>query len=305
MRTVFFGMPGRLAGSALRALLDAGAEVVAVAVPAPPGAPPVAPAPALTAPRGLIALGPAAPPGPLALAAAHGLPALALRAMGADAVRDTLAALRPELVVVACWPWRIPTTLLALPRLGFLNLHPSPLPELRGPEPLFWALQEGRAHTAVTLHWMDAGLDSGPIAASATLELPADATWAAHEQRAASTGARLLAALLPRLADGETPRRAQGPGGSYRPAPGAADFRIAPGWSAERAFRFMRGTAEWGVPFALELDERKLLLAGAVSYDPAAQLDAPLVIQDDVAHVQLRPGVLTAALAPLGGSAQA
>ena len=296
MRIVFFGMPGRLAGPALLALLGAGAELAAVIVPAPPGAPPVAPVPLSLPPANVIALGPTAPPGLLAIAAARGLPALAVRSMGAPAVRGALLALAPELVCVACWPWRIPPALLAVPRLGWLNLHPSPLPQLRGPEPLFWALQAGHAHTAVTLHWMDEGLDTGDIAAAAPLALPAGIGWAEAEVRAAATGAALLAALVPRLAVGTRPRRPQAPGGSYMPSPRAEDFRIDTSWPAERAFRFMRGTAAWSMPYPLDLGGTRLLLGAALAYAPDEQLGQSIVVSGKVARVQMQPGVLDATL---------
>lgn len=300
MRVIFFAMPGRLAGPALQALLDAGVTVAAVAVPAPPGAPPAAPAPALLHPSNTIPLSspsvPLSPPrSPLAIAAGRGIPTLALRRIGAPAVRAAVAELAPDLVVVACWPWRIPPALLAVPRLGFLNLHPSPLPELRGPEPLFWALQEGRAQTAVTVHWMDEGLDTGEIASAAPLDLPAGAAWSEVEELAAAAGARLLAALAPRLAAGEIPRRPQGPGGSYRPAPSAIDFAVDPAWPAARAFRFMRGTAAWGLPYALA--GTPLRLAAALSYEPAANLGSPFTVEGGTARVQMRPGALVATLA--------
>jgi len=297
MRIVFFGMPGRLAGPALLALLGAGAELAAVVVPAPPGAPPVAPAPLSIMPANVIALGPAAPPGLLAIAAARRLPVLAVRSMGTPAVREALVNLAPELVCVACWPWRIPPVLLAVPRLGWLNLHPSPLPELRGPEPLFWALQAGHAHTAVTLHWMDEGLDTGDIAAAAPFALPAGISWVEAEEQAAATGAALLAALLPRLVAGGSPRHPQAAGGSYRPSPCAEDFRIDTSWPAERAFRFMRGTAAWGMSYPLELGGTRLLLGAALGFMPDEQLGQPVIVSGDVARVQMQPGVLRARLA--------
>jgi methionyl-tRNA formyltransferase len=238
----------------------------------------------------------AAPPGPAAIAAARGLPALALRSMGATAVREALAAQRPDLVCVACWPWRIPPALLAVPRLGFLNLHPSPLPELRGPEPLFWTLQQGRERSAVTLHWMDAGLDTGPIAAQAPFELPEGIGWAVAEERAAAAGAALLAELLPRLAAGELSRRPQPAGGSMQPAPQQADFAIEPSWAASRAFRFMRGVAAWGVPFQLRGGDPALRHGAALGYEPDGRLDQPLAIDGDTAHIQMTPGVLHASL---------
>jgi methionyl-tRNA formyltransferase len=289
-------MVGPFGGPALAALLDAGAEVVAVAVPAPPGAPPVAPAFALPARPQQFVLGPQRGLSLLELAAARGLPALALRRMGDPAVPVALAALRPDLLVVACWPWRLPPAVLAVPRLGALNLHPSPLPELRGPEPLFWAFHEGRAQTAVTLHWMDAGLDTGPIALQRALDLPLGASWREAEVGAAELGAELLGEGFALLATGRLPRRAQGDGGSYRPAPGEADFTLDPGWPAERAFRFMRGTANWGRPYEVVADGFTLRLGAALSFEPAGELGAPYKVARGVARVQFSPGLLAATL---------
>jgi methionyl-tRNA formyltransferase len=307
MRIVFFGMPGRLAAAALLALLATPATVVAVAVPAVPGAPPVSPAPVSAPPAGLMALdagiglvgaAPAMPPGLAALAAKRGLPVLALRSMGSAAVREALAALAPDLVCVACWPWRIMPALLAVPRLGFLNLHPSPLPELRGPDPLFWAFQQGRHESAVTLHWMDAEFDTGPIAAQSPFELPEGVGWAAAEELAATAGAALLGDLIPRLVAGELPRTPQPPGGHGQPAPRAEDFLIDAAWPAERAFRFMRGTAALSVPYQLREGAPTLRLGAAIGYTPGGRLGAPLLLEGGTARIQMTPGVLTAQSLP-------
>ncbi|HMQ29547.1 MAG TPA: formyltransferase family protein [Chloroflexaceae bacterium] len=297
MRVVLLGMVGPYAGPALTALLAAGAEVVGVAVPAPPGAPPVAAAPRLAAPAGQIALGPRRAPTHLELAAARGVPTLALRRMAAPEVREALATLRPDLVVVACWSWRLPRELLAVPRLGALNLHPSPLPELRGPEPLFWAFQEGRARTAVTLHWMDEGLDTGEIALQRPLDLPAGLGWDEAEAMAAALGAELLGEAVPLLSAGALPRRPQGPGGSFRAAPRPADFAIDVAWPAERAFRFMRGTAAWGRSYTVALPGATLRLGTALSYEPAGTLAGPYEQTGGLARVRMAPGVLVATVA--------
>lgn len=306
MRTLVLGMVGPFAGPALLALLAAGVEVVGVAVPAPPGAPPVATAPQVAAPAGLMALtparsaitlGPARPPSLLELATAHGVPALALRHMAAPEVRAALAAPRPDLIVVACWPWRLPPAILGLPRLGILNLHPSPLPALRGPEPLFWAFYEGHERTAVTLHWMDEGLDSGPIALQRPLDLPEGLGWDEAEARAAALGAELLAEAVPLLARGALPRQPQPPGGGFRPAPRDSDFAIESSWPAARAFRFMRGTASWGRPYRLAVGDTRLQLGAALGYTPAASLGAPSIVTGGIARVQLAPGVLEATIA--------
>lgn len=297
MRVVVLSMVGPYGGPALAALLAAGAEVVAVAVPAPPGAPPVARLPALGDMRPLVELGPRRPPTLLSLAAAHGLPALALGRRQTPALVEALAAFSPDLLVVACWPWRLPQSLLDVARLGALNLHPSPLPELRGPAPLFWAFYEGRGATAVTLHWMDAGLDTGPIALQRPLALPAGLGWDEAEALAAELGAALLGEAVEFLAREGLPRRAQGQGGSFRPAPGPDDFALDGSWTAERAFRFLRGTAAWGLPYLVRLEEGSLQLREARGFRQGELLGAPCMVAGAVALVQLRDGVLEATVA--------
>lgn len=60
---------------------------------------------------------------------------------------------------------------VAAPRLGSFNLHPGPLPEYAGLNAPSWAIYRGEPRHAVTLHWMDAGIDSGPIAYESSFEI--------------------------------------------------------------------------------------------------------------------------------------
>jgi methionyl-tRNA formyltransferase len=207
LRILFLGMPGRYAPPHLAALLAAPVDLVAVGVPAPPGAPPMTQLPPTRTPANLI--DPAPLPGLTQLAGAAGLPVLALRRMGHPAVRNALRAMDLDLVCVACWPWRIPAALLAVPHRGWLNSHPSLLPALRGPAPLAEALQRGISATGVTIHWMDAGLDTGDIALQEALNLPEGWSLEEAEGLAANVGGRLLAEAVERLQRGDLPRRAQ------------------------------------------------------------------------------------------------
>jgi methionyl-tRNA formyltransferase len=297
MRLLFLGMPGRFSSPPLAALLAAGADLAAVAVPAPPGTPAVTRLSAAPAPAGLLPLAGGAPPNIIQIAAARGLPALALGRPVGPATLAALAELRPDLICVACWPWRLPPALLALPRHGCLNVHPSLLPELRGPEPLFWALRSGAERSGVTVHLMDAGLDTGDIVLQSDVDLPAGIGWADAEDRAATLGGRLLAEALGLLEAGRMPRRAQGPGDSYRPAPTDADFALDTGWPARRAFAFMGGTAAWGRPYPITLGGAELLLAEALAFDPARALGQPYIRSGDVVEIQHAPGTLSARLA--------
>jgi methionyl-tRNA formyltransferase len=84
---------------------------------------------------------------------------------------DVLAGARPDLVVCTGFPWKIPPAALEVPRLGWINGHPSLLPRHRGPVPVAWAIRAGDEEVGVTFHRMDAELDTGPILAQRALAL--------------------------------------------------------------------------------------------------------------------------------------
>jgi hypothetical protein len=107
--------------------------------------------------------GPPADTGDLVLAAADELDVLL--PAHRRTIAPLLASVEPDLVVCMGFPWKIPPAALAVPRLGWLNGHPSLLPRHRGPLPVAWAIREGDEEIGITFHLMDAELDTGPILA--------------------------------------------------------------------------------------------------------------------------------------------
>lgn len=292
LRVVFFGMLGRFSLIHLEALLAAEIDVRAVVVAADTG-----PTVALLRP-------PPAPPIPLhlgerannivGLAWERGIPVYAVRRFAAAETRAVLAELQPDVACVACFARRIPPALLALPRYGFLNVHPSLLPAHRGPTPLFWVLREDRRHAGVTIHQMDDSLDTGPILLQEPIALPTGISGPEADRLCGQLGARLLLHTLDRLARGEQQPTPQLVEGNADPAPSPADFWLDPTWSAERAFAFMRGTAEWDYPYPIRIGDATLLLTYAIEYDADAHLDEPLRYDSDSVVIQFNPGVLRA-----------
>lgn len=74
-----------------------------------------------------------------------------------------ITASNPDAVVVQTFPYLIPSQCLTLPPLGFFNIHPSPLPSYRGPDPIFWQIAGSESTTGVSLHKMSEHFDTGPI----------------------------------------------------------------------------------------------------------------------------------------------
>ena len=297
MRTVFWGTDSLFSHAALAGCLAAHVEVAAVFV----------------YDRGVGAATPADPPAasgddvPLltpyvqrtttTLAWQRAIPVWRVGDVRHEATAQTLTALAADVAWVACFPRRLPPSLLAVPRYGLLNVHPSLLPFYRGPSPVFWQLRDGVTASGVTVHWMDAEFDTGALAAQSSVTLPNGASGPEIDMMMAVAGANALDRVLARMARGAAPRHPQPDGGSYRPWPEAGDFALNLEWSAQHAFNFMRGTAEWGMPFALEAEGARWLLKHALRVAPAGELGAPWQRDGDVLHVQFAPGVLTASVA--------
>lgn len=102
-----------------------------------------------------------------------------------------LQAARPDILLSYTFPLRIPPAVLAVPRLGAVNLHPSALPAYRGPNPARM-LYDGSPTLGATLHRTTAGFDTGPILSRHEAPVPQTPTI----QRVLDTWHDLLVAAL-------------------------------------------------------------------------------------------------------------
>ena len=207
-----------------------------------------------------------------ALAFQSGIPSYESGEIGHPEVTDWLIEMSVDVVCVACWNRVIPASVLDIPRHGFLNVHPSLLPAYRGPYPLFWQFRSGETATGVSVHWMDAGLDTGDIAGQREIQFEDGIRGA--EALCALSGGELLAEVLVNLKNGELLRDPQPARGSYFPAPSSEDFALDADWHPRRAFNFMRANAEWGIPFRHESDGTVHWLADALEWREEASPEA-------------------------------
>ena len=115
-----------------------------------------------------------------------------------------IEALAPDLMISAFFGQIIDKQIFSLPRLGTLNLHPGWLPAYRGAMSYVWTLVNGERMGGATLHWMDEGIDTGPIVARTRFALPADVTVNRLMIATACSGARLISETGARLALGES-----------------------------------------------------------------------------------------------------
>jgi methionyl-tRNA formyltransferase len=205
------------------------------------------------------------------LARRHGLPLLQpARLRSAEAIAE-IAALRPDLGVLADYGQIVPSALLGLAAHGMLNLHPSLLPRHRGATPIPAAILAGDRRTGVSLFRMDAGLDSGPLIAGEGLSLSGSDSAPELEARLAVLAAGLLARSIGPWLRGELVAQPQPSAGMTLTRPlRRTDGRLDPGRPAAELERQVRAYLDWPGSF-LETALGRLVIQHA---SLGSQLDA-------------------------------
>ncbi|HAJ80021.1 MAG TPA: hypothetical protein DCO75_09650 [Fibrobacteres bacterium] len=90
-------------------------------------------------------------------------PRISKHLIGKDKTLDWIRSLSPDLILSVYSKEILPQTVLDLPLIGCVNVHPAPLPAYKGVSPTFWCLAEGAAFGGTTLHWMEKSIDTGKI----------------------------------------------------------------------------------------------------------------------------------------------
>ena len=193
MKIVFAGTP-EFSVPALQSLLDSPHDVIAVYTQ-----------PDRPAGRGRRTT--ASPVKQLALQ--HDLTVYQPESLKTEAAQQALTALQPDLMVVIAYGLILPPAVLAIPRLGCINVHASLLPRWRGAAPIQRAILAGDTETGVCLMQMDAGLDTGPVLASTACPIAAADTGSHLHDKLAQLGAQLLSDNLAALKRGELKPRQQ------------------------------------------------------------------------------------------------
>ncbi len=120
-----------------------------------------------------------------------------------EEVREVFEQTAPDSCVVAAYGKILPGWLLAIPKLGCINVHASLLPRYRGAAPINWAIALGESDTGVTIMQMDAGMDTGAMLAKRAIPIGAEETAPELNARLSQLGAELLSETLPRIERGE------------------------------------------------------------------------------------------------------
>lgn len=177
-----------------------------------------------------------------------------------------LRELKPDLIFVTGFPWRLPAELMSIPRLGSINTHPLVLPKYRGPNPLFWQIMNGESEMGMTIHRMDAEFDTGPILAQATL--PIDPDWYIEDlgARLGELGPKVIGEAFAAIIAGDPGRPQPTEGASYAPLTTEADRKLD--WSRPAA-QLRNQVRAWGTGGALgEIEGQQWIVRRARVVEP-------------------------------------
>ncbi len=186
-RLIFLGTPA-FALPSLEALLESGEDVQAV----------------VTQPDRPRGRGQKVSPTPVKeLAQAWKVPVFQPLSLKDPALVEALSAFQPALMIVVAYGRILTHEILALPTVGFLNVHASLLPRYRGPAPINWAIINGDRETGVTIQWVKYEVDTGEIFLQERLPILEEDNAGTLARKLSERGAVLLVKALEMLRRGE------------------------------------------------------------------------------------------------------
>ena len=164
---------------------------------------------------------------------------------------DWVRSLSPDLIFVFGMSQLLGSDIISVPPFGVVNLHPSYLPNYRGPNPDFWQYYYTELYPGVTVHYVDEGEDTGEIIFQERLRVPLGSKSPEQLDRLiGELGVALALKAFDAIASGSAPRTLQP---EKSPTPRARNLKLEEhsllidwdSWPIERIWHLLRGTEGW------------------------------------------------------------
>lgn len=126
----------------------------------------------------------------------HKISLLSYRRLQAGEILEELKQVKPDLLVIASFPYLLPLKLINIPKFGSINVHASLLPAYRGYHPLNWAIIRNESYIGVTVHYVDEGMDTGDILAQQSISIKDTDDINSLKNKTTSAGAKLLVKVI-------------------------------------------------------------------------------------------------------------
>ncbi|WP_455219101.1 methionyl-tRNA formyltransferase [Kaarinaea lacus] len=288
-RVLFLGMPDVFSHAVLEPLLNRGVNIVGVVIPG------TEPHSELQNIGGIPIVQSANHSTIEKLALEFHIPISYVQNISSDEFKNEVQQYKPDYILVACFPSKLPTDIWQIPKIACLNLHPSMLPAYRGPYPVFWQLRNGEMKTGTSLHLINDEIDAGDIVLQTEVPLRAGMRGRAIDAKLGEFGAKLfLEALRLYQLNNINIQPQSWIQASYMPVPRFEDFEISPAWSARHAFSFIRGTEEWGRTYQINIGDAIVTIKTVMAYSPSGTINKPYELEDNYITMQFSPGLVNA-----------
>jgi methionyl-tRNA formyltransferase len=133
------------------------------------------------------------------LCRAYSVPFASIGNPNDDAFVARLEECAPEAIVSVACPYILKERLLRIPKYGCINIHHAPLPRYKGMMPTFWQMYHGERRVGVTIHYMVAQLDAGPVLLQSELDIEPNVSLDSMIRRSKRHGAHCMAQVLRQL----------------------------------------------------------------------------------------------------------
>ncbi len=153
-----------------------------------------------------------------------------------------------DIFLLACYPRFLPASIITIPTVACINVHPSLLPRYRGANPIFWQLRNGETETGVTLHQVTSEIDGGNILKASKIAYPEGCGIAEIEDVLVDSAIEALKSLLSQSEFDWTGHRQDASLATWQQVPCGDDFIVDPTWRRKIAWNFVRAYAGTGRP---------------------------------------------------------
>lgn len=196
-------------------------------------------------------------------ARANTLPVLEPSNLQEEGILNHVRELAPELGVILAYGKILPRALFSIPKLGCLNIHLSLLPRLRGAAPVQWAILRGEKKTGVTAHFVDEGMDTGPILCQKETEIKENEDADSLLAQLVSVSVETLAEAMMNIHSGKYRATAQQGPSTLAPKLKADDLRLNFSQDSESLCRRVRAMLSPELSFCLLPKGRRLRIRKA------------------------------------------
>lgn len=211
-----------------------------------------------------------------------------------DETVERLRSLKADLGVAVAYGRILPESVFRAPRLGTVNIHFSLLPKYRGAAPIQWALIKGEKETGVTVFWLEAGLDTGPIAGQTSVPVDPEDNARTLRDKLVPAGLHVLKDVLKNIASGKIDKHPQQGEPSLAPQLKKEMGHIDWAKPANDIVNLIRGVYEWPgafTSFRHQETRRNLKILQAVKKEGGGKILPP----GTIVEVEKNKGIVVAA----------